>query len=336
MKYIKKFNTIKISLLVCWFLSLPFGEVGGAFAQAYKGKVVNYKTKQPVEYANVGIPNKGYGVTCNENGEFTLKITSESDTDIVKIFSIGYKTQYMQVKQFKAFNVNELMTIALTEQGYELGTVTVRPNEYETMIVGGKDVSEFKCDGKVDFHAEKKDTATIRKNKEKGVSEKGIGLEFGNKIKIDKGQQTFIDKIRFKTCLKPQDTCIYRINIYKEDATLKRHMTPIGMVKEITTINIMKQPVILKVIGKEGVQEIDVSSQNIEVDDDFIIAIECVYTSNNDINLAMKVNMFGSTDLIIRDNTMSEWFKIPLIDATFVSATVTYKKKKGFFARLFD
>ena len=33
---------------------------------------------------------------------------------------------------------------------------------------------------------------------------------------------------------------------------------------------------------------------------------------------------------------MSEWIKIPLIDVTFVSATVTYKKKKGFFARLFN
>ncbi len=306
------------------------------YAQTYKGKVINYKTKTPVEYANVGIPNKGYGVTCNEAGEFSLKITTESDTDIVKIFSIGYKTQYMQVKQFKALSINEVMTVPLTEQGYDLQTVTVRPNEYQTAIVGGKDVSEFKCDGKVGFSVGKKDSATIRREKEEGISDKGIGLEFGNKIKIDKGQQTFIDKIRFKTCLKPQDTCVYRINIYKEDATLKRHMTPIGMVKEITTINVMKAPVIIKVIGQEGVQEIDVSNQNIEVNDDFIIAIECVYTSNNDINLAMKVNMFGSTDFLIRDNTMSEWFKIPLIDATFVSATVTYKKKKGFFSRLFN
>ena len=306
------------------------------YAQSYKGKIVNYKTKESVEYANVGIPNKGYGVTCNEQGEFTLKITTESDTDIVKIFSIGYKTQYMQVKQFKASNTNGVMTIALTEQGYDLGTVTVRPNEYETMIVGGKDVSEFKCDGKINFNTEKKDSATIRREKEKGVSNKSIGFELGNKIKIDKGQQTFIDKIRFKTCLKPQDTCIYRINIYKEDATLKRHITAIGIVKEITTINIMKQPVIVKVIGQEGVQEIDVSAQNIEVNDDFLIAIECIYTSNNDINLAMKASMFGATDLIVRDNTMSEWFKIPLIDVTFVSATVTYKKKKGFFARMFN
>lgn len=304
--------------------------------QTYKGKVINYKTKAPIEYANVGIPNKGYGVTCNEEGDFTLKITTENDTDIVKIFSIGYKTQYMQVKQFKAHNVHEVFTIALTEQGYELATVNVRPNDYETKIVGGKDVNEFKCEGKISFNAGKKDTATIRKEKEKGIDPKGIGFELGNKIKIDRGQQTFIDKIRFKTCLKPQDTCVYRINIYKEDATLKRHMTPIGIVKEITTSNIMKTPVIVKVIGQEGVQEIDVSAQNIEVDDDFLIAIECVYTSNNDINLAMKVNMFGATDLIVRDNTMSEWIKIPLIDVTFVSATVTQKRKKGFFERMFD
>ena len=89
-------------------------------------------------------------------------------------------------------------------------------------------------------------------------------------------------------------------------------------------------------IGKSEVQELDVSAQNIEVDDDFIIAIECIYTSNNDMNIAMKAAVFGSTDLLIRDNVMEEWVKIPLVDVTFVSATVTYKKKKGFWSRLFD
>jgi hypothetical protein len=108
------------------------------------------------------------------------------------------------------------------------------------------------------------------------------------------------------------------------------------MVKIINTTNVLKVPVITKVIGKSEVQELDVSSQNIEVDDDFIIAIECIYSSNNDMNIAMKASVFGSTDLLVRDNTMSEWVKIPLLDITFVSATVTYKKEKSFWNKLFN
>ena len=153
---------------------------------------------------------------------------------------------------------------------YELATVTIRPNEYETEIVGGKDVSAFSCEGRVNLSAGKKDTATVRMEKEKGISNKSIGFEIGNKIKIDKGQQTFIDKIRFKTCLKPNDTCIYRINIYKEGSVKERVFTPFGMIKVVNSTNILKEPVIVKVIGKSEVQELDVSNQNIEVDNDLL------------------------------------------------------------------
>jgi hypothetical protein len=51
----------------------------------------------------------------------------------------------------------------------------------------------------------------------------------------------------------------------------------------------------------------------------------------------MNVSMFGgSTDLLLRANTMAEWIKIPLVDVTIVSATVTQKKKKSLWNRLFN
>ncbi len=306
------------------------------FSQNYKGLVIDAKSKQVIAFANIGIPSKGYGVVCNEQGEFNLKITTENDTDIVQIFSIGYKPLYLPISQLKVNQVNNIVTILLHEASFELATVTIRPNDYETKIVGGKDVNEFSCEGKVNFTSSLKDTATIRIEKEKGISNKSVGIEIGNKIKIDKGQQTFIDKIRFKTCLKPNDTCIYRINVYKEGSVKERVFTPFGMIKIVNSTNILKEPLIVKVIGKSEVQELDVANQNIEVDNDFIIAIECIYTSNNDMNIAMKANVFGSTDLLMRVNTMAEWVKIPLIDITFVSATVTYKKKKGFWDKLFN
>jgi hypothetical protein len=305
------------------------------YSQSYVGSVIDAKSKQAISFANIGIPSKGYGVVCNEQGEFTLKITTENDTDIVQIFSIGYKPLYITLKQLKGNIANNHSEILLYEASFEIATVNIRPNEYETEIVGGKDVSAFSCEGRVNLSAGKKDTATIRMEKEKGISNKSIGFEIGNKIKIDKGQQTFIDKIRFKTCLKPNDTCVYRINVYKEGSVKERVFTPFGMIKVVNSTNILKEPVIVKVIGKSEVQELDVANQNIEVDNDFIIAIECIYTSNDDMNIAMKTNVFGSTDLVIRGNTMAEWVKIPLIDITFVSATVTYKKKKSLWDKLF-
>lgn len=317
-------------IIICCFLLVNI-----SFAQSYNGVVLDSKTKKGIPYANVGIPGRGYGIVCNEFGNFSIKITTEKDSDIIQVFSIGYTPQFLQVKQLKESGETNPFTIQLSETSYSLETVNVRPNDYEQMVVGSKDVGEFSCEDQINIPINKSDTAYARIKKEKGLSDKAVGLEFGNKIKIDKGQQTFIDKIRFKTCLKPNDTCVYRINIYKEGSTKQRVVTPFGMAKVINTTNVLKEPVIAKVIGKIEVQELDVSSQNIEVDDDFIIAIECIYTSNNDMNIAMKPALFGSTDLLIRSSAMADWVKVPLVDLTFVSATVTYKKKKGFWSRLF-
>mgnify|MGYP000876547071 FL=1 len=319
---------LKLSFFLLFFIKI-------SVAQNYNGIVIDAKSKQSIAFANIGIPSKGYGVVCNEQGEFTLKISSENDTDIVQIFSIGYKRLYIKLGQLKDISLNKGASFLLSESSYELAAVNVRPNEYETKIVGDKDVSTFSCDGKVNISSAIKDTATLRIEKEKGISNKSIGVEIGNKIKIEKGQQTFIDKIRFKTCLKPNDTCIYRINVYTEGSIKERVVTPFGIIKVVNSKNILKEPVITKVIGKSEVQELDVSAQNIEVDDDFVIAIECIYSSNNDMNIAIKTNVFGSTDLLIRGSTMAEWVKIPLVDITFVSATITYKKEKSFWSKLF-
>jgi hypothetical protein len=111
----------------------------------------------------------------------------------------------------------------------------VRPDEYETKVLGTTSVADLEC---VNLSGLKqKDTASVRRYKEKGISEKSAGIEIGNKISIKKGQETFIDKIQFKACLGENDTAIFRINIYSEGKTVKRVLTPIGMVKVVNSNN---------------------------------------------------------------------------------------------------
>ena len=137
--------------------------------------------------------------------------------------------------------------------------------------------------------------------REKGLDTNAIGFEFGNKIKIKNGQQNFIDKIQFKVCLGIKDTAIYRVNIYTKGKTVSRHITVIGMITEESLINVMKEPIIIKAFGKTEVKSVDLSSQNIEITDDFIVALECIYASNSQMNIGAKPAMFGSTDLLIRE-----------------------------------
>lgn len=286
--------------------------------------VVKDKNQKGVPYVNIGIPAKAFGIITDDNGNFKLKITSEKETDTLQITSIGYYPLVMSVGDFKkACQANT--PIIVTEEVYQLATTVVRPDEYETKVLGTTSVADLEC---VNLSGLKqKDTASVRRYKEKGISEKSAGIEIGNKISIKKGQETFIDKIQFKACLGEKDTAIFRINIYSEGKTVKRVLTPIGMVKVVNSNNELKEPIIIKSIGKIQVHEIDVSKQNIQVSDDFIIALECIYSSNSQMNIGAKPAMFGSTDLLIRESIMDEWVKVPMINLTFIAATVTYKKK---------
>lgn len=303
------------------------------FAQNFSGTVLDAKSKTGVPYVNIGIPAKAFGIISDGDGNFNLKITTEKDSDIIQVSCIGYLPSYLNVKQLKALCENKT-PIYLTEAVYELETTTVRPNEYETKVMGAKNVADLEC--MVLNQIANTDTSYQRLAKEKGISDKAIGFEIGNKIKIDKGQQTFIDKVSFKTCVGVNDTCIYRVNVYAEGKTVQRKYTPVGVIKIVNSTNILKEPVIVKAIGKTEVHEIDLSKQNIEVTDDFMIALECIYSSNKSMSIGADASVFGSTDLLIRPSIMGEWIKIPVMDVTFISASVTYKKKKGFWSRLFS
>lgn len=309
------------SFLLCWGL-LCFSAIT-IHAQELTG-IIKDKNQKGVPYVNIGIPAKAFGIITDDNGNFKFKITTEKENDTLQITSIGYYPLVMSLADFKK-SCESNFPIIITEEVYQLATTVVRPDEYETKVLGTTSVVDLEC---VNLSGLKqKDTASVRRYKEKGISEKSGGIEIGNKISIKKGQQTFIDKIQFKTCLSPNDTAIYRINIYSEGKTVKRVLTPIGMVKVVTSNNELKEPIIVKTIGKNEVHDIDVSKQNIQVTDDFIIALECLYASNSQMNIGAKPAMFGSTDLLIRESIVDEWIKVPLINMTFIAATVTYKKK---------
>lgn len=293
-------------------------------AQQLTGVIKDAKTQAGVPYVNIGIPAKAFGFNTDEYGQFSFRITTEKESDTLQMTCIGYYPTVMSVGDLKK-RCESNTPILLQEAVYELATTVVRPNEYETKVLGNKSVADLEC---VNFSGlRQKDTASVRRYKEKGISDKAAGIEVGNKIKISKGQQTFIDRIQFKTCTSPGDTAIYRINIYSEGKTVKRMITPVGIVKIVNSKNELKEPIIVKTIGKTEVHDIDVSKQNIQVSDDFMIALECIYSSKSEMNVGAKPSMFGATDLLIRESTMDEWIKVPLVELTFISATVTYRKK---------
>lgn len=310
-------KSICVSLfLLCFLIRASSQDIAGT---------VKNKNQQGIPYVNVGIPANAFGVISDEKGNFKLKITTEKESDTVRISSIGYTALFMRLDDFKK-QCAEQVPFILAEDVKELAIVQVRPNDYETKVLGTTHVADLQCINLSSLR--QKDSASVKRYREKGIGEKAAGIEIGNLISIKKGRQTFIDRIQFKTCLGETDTAIYRVNIYFEGETAKRVISPIGIIKLIRSNNQLKEPIIVKTIGKTEVHDIDMSSQNIQVDDDFIIGLECIYASNAQMNIGAVPALFGSTDLLIRESIMDEWIKVPVVDLTFISATVMYKKRK--------
>lgn len=292
------------------------------FSQQYKGSVKNKKTGENLSYVNIGIPSKGWGFLSNENGDFSFKVTSEKDTDTIQFSLIGYQPAILTFKDLKS-KCEAGTAIYLNETIYDLATVSIIPNEYETKVLGNKNPEDLEC-GEI---PKRVDSTYKQIVLEKGLDTNSIGFEFGNRISIEKGQRTFIDKVQFKVCLQPKDTAKYRINVYTQND--KR-------LSLFTLKNILKESIIINCYGKTEVITVDLSSQNIEVMDDFIVALECLYASDRKMKIGAAVSLFSSTDLLIRISPASqEWFKLPVGKITFVSATVSYKKKPGFWQRVF-
>ncbi len=299
------------------------------FAAALQTQLLNGTVKdkngEGIAFVNIGIPAKAFGIISDEKGNFGFKQTSEQDLDTIQVSCIGYQTRYLNFADFRRLCLGQ-QAIVLNEAVYTLATTVVRPNQYEVKTLGAKNVNDLECIVLEKFTS--KDTAAERIAREKGLGAKSVGIEIGNKFSIKQGHQTFVDKISFKTCVGPNDTDIYRVNIYVEDETVKRILTPIGVVKVVNNVNVLKEGIVIKTTGKPEVHTIDVSNQNIEVFDDFIVALECIYASDTTMQIGAEASLFGSTDLLFRASVMSEWVKVPLVNLGFISATVTYDRKK--------
>ncbi|MDV7187330.1 outer membrane beta-barrel family protein [Lutibacter sp. TH_r2] len=133
-------NTLKYLLTIFCFL-ITFQNYGQNQLKI-SGKVVDEKSKSPIEFATVAILKSTTseaitGNTTSTNGTFSFNIKNQNF--YIQISFIGYKT--LNIKEFSINNnVLNLGTISLTENAESLNTVVVRAE---------KSTTEFKLDKRV-------------------------------------------------------------------------------------------------------------------------------------------------------------------------------------------
>lgn len=275
------------------------------FAQTFTGKVFDAKTKEAIPFANIGIASKGIGATADIEGNYTLQLSTANTNDFIIISMIGYKPLNISYAKFAQQFSNQQNNYYLDENTFDLKEVVIRPKKFITKVVGNTNMGA-PCIALVG-----------------DTSKEDANFEIGTRIKV-KHESTFVDKISFGICQNDFDSIILRVNVYNSNNE-----------------NVLKKPIY--VVAKKGQKlvSVDTKNYNIEIDNNFIIAIEAmnITQSKSDKNskgqkkFMFSGGFFGS-DLMMRKNLYSQWDKVNAIVVGF-NATITYEDKGNWLSNLF-
>lgn len=210
-----------------------------AFSQTtIKGQLLDSVTRQPVEFANIGLIGKGYGTVSNERGEYEFVIPDSLTNEKIRISIIGYANKTLDVAKLRDRNVVLLEQIATN-----LGEISITAKKTRFKVLGNE---------------------TQTKAISAGFTSNNLGAELAVKLRI-KQPQTQIRKV---VCNINKNTLnknpVFRLNIYKQDAE--------GYPGE----NILKENIIIEPKEMTGLIQVDLTPYNIVVDDDTFISLEWI------------------------------------------------------------
>ncbi|WP_299053691.1 carboxypeptidase-like regulatory domain-containing protein [uncultured Polaribacter sp.] len=108
---------ILLLLFICLNISTSFSQQ----KVELKGVVLD-EFENPIAYAAIGIPSKQIGTATNDDGAFSLKISSENIKDILEVSTIGFKTYKIKIEDYINNNV---LKIVLIEEVVSLAAITL-------------------------------------------------------------------------------------------------------------------------------------------------------------------------------------------------------------------
>jgi hypothetical protein len=224
-------NNIYFLILLSMSQSFAFGQV------KLSGTIINHETRQPIEYATIGILEKGVGTVCNSLGEFDLLIPKDLLNNSLLISSLGYETETLKISDIKASPVGlmiELKPTAILLK--ELTVIASRPVRLGYKPNDDQVTGFFKA--------------------------AGLGLEGGTLIQNN--ERVRLTQFNLNIIKIPFDSLKFRLNIYSVDK--RRSFSKINSRDIIFTI--------LK--ADTGLYSLSLVNENIQVTDNFICSIELV------------------------------------------------------------
>jgi hypothetical protein len=127
------------------FSQLNFAFQEGTFL--IKGKVIDLQSKKPVPFTNIRINSTNRGITCDNEGSFTMYV---SKTDTLRFSSTGYTPKSLHVSDFDSSKYYTL-EIQLMHDFIKLREITIYPyrtkEEFMDAFMDAKDVNKVTIPG---------------------------------------------------------------------------------------------------------------------------------------------------------------------------------------------
>ena len=228
-----------------FLLSMLFGLAGRpASAQLINGTIRDAATHAPLPYVNIGVMGQDLGTVADEQGRYTLAFQKSLATATVRISSLGYAPRNLTLAELAA-----QPNVGLAPEAVALAEVQVHGKAQfrRTHTLGNTGNAEMASN-------------TLGSN--------SLGSQVGTVIKLSR-QPTRIVNAVFNIARNSPGQVTFRVNIYR--------LGPDGLPTEV---KLLPREVIVTSPIVRGPITVDLSADQLVLNEDFFLAIELLKWDN--------------------------------------------------------
>ncbi len=208
------------------------------------GTIKDNSTQQAIPFASIGIAGTLQGILSDGEGNFELAVPHLTDTDTIRISSIGYNNLSIAGSELRK---NPKKVFYLKSMVYDLSEIKVKPDNVGYKLLGTAIYSKNVC------------TAFT------GIGKSWKGEQAAILANNKEGTTVYMESFSFYIIKNVYtDSLQFRIMLYEVDA------------KGYPGKTFLKKPILFKTNVKQGEVKIDLRDYAISTTGDFFISLECL------------------------------------------------------------
>ncbi len=218
--------------------------VAPAVAQPITSRITDSRTHAALPYVNIGVAGKDLGTVADEQGRYTLAFQQSLAAETVRISSLGYAPRNLTLAELAA-----QPNVALTPGAVPLAEVQVRgkPQFRRTHTLGNTGNAEMA-------------TNTLTNT--------SLGAQVGTVIKLGRKPTRLVNAV-FNIARRSPGQVTFRVNIYR-----------LGLDGLPTEVKLLSRNVIVTSPIVHGPITVDLSADQLVLNEDFFLAIELLKWDN--------------------------------------------------------